>query len=193
MSVMFLPTTCIALLLTVVSWMHAVPAYAHRSSTHVRAVHTVLPSPVPLSPTPTIHVTASPSPTLKPRVVKKVKRAAGDSIQRFILSQINEYRTQYGLPAVTTNATTCSFAQARAKEITTNFTHEGFTTRIANHTLPYSSYHTVTENIAMTSDYTKVVTMWKNSSGHAENMRADTPFICVASSGNYYAFEGWKP
>jgi uncharacterized protein YkwD len=59
--------------------------------------------------------------------------------------------------------------------------------------MPYAKWSAITENIAMTSNYGDVVTMWKNSSGHAANMRADTPFVCVMQNGNYYAYEGMKP
>jgi len=45
----------------------------------------------------------------------------------------------------------------------------------------------------MNSDYRKVVPNWIASSGHAENMQKDTPYICIKSNGNYYAYEGWKP
>ena len=45
----------------------------------------------------------------------------------------------------------------------------------------------------MNSDYLEIVDGWINSPTHAENMRADTPFICVVQNGDYFAYEGWKP
>jgi len=109
------------------------------------------------------------------------------------MQKINEYRSSQGLGSVSTDSNTCSFARTRASEIVQSFNHDGFRSRISAKTLPYGAYHEVTENIAMTSDYTQVVTLWINSSGHAENMRKDTPFVCVEKSGNYYAYEGWRP
>ena len=59
--------------------------------------------------------------------------------------------------------------------------------------LDYHSWSKVTENIAETPNYAEVVNLWANSPGHAENMRADTPFVCVRQAGNYFAYEGMKP
>lgn len=115
-----------------------------------------------------------------------------DDKKHFIMNAINQYRASYGLQPVNMNDTTCNFAKIRAIEITSNFNHDGFNQRIQNHTLPYPSYSLVTENIAETSNYQEVVTMWANSPGHAANMRADTPYVCVESNSNYYAFEGWR-
>jgi len=109
------------------------------------------------------------------------------------MQKINEYRSSQGLSAVSTDSNTCGFAKTRAQEISSSFNHDGFTNRINSHTLPYSSYHQVTENIAMTSNYQEVVTMWVNSPGHAENMRQDTPFVCVERNGDFYDYEGWRP
>lgn len=108
------------------------------------------------------------------------------------MDAINAYRVSNGLAKVSQDPLTCSFATTRAKEIASNFNHDGFTSRINNHTLPYPSYHEITENIVMTSDYKEVVTIWINSPGHAENMRKDTPFVCVAKFGDYYAYEGLR-
>lgn len=94
---------------------------------------------------------------------------------------------------VSTDSNTCNFAQTRAGEITTNFSHSGFNDRISAHTLPYPSYSYVNENIAMNSNYQNVADSWINSPGHAENLQADTPYACVGINGKYYAYEGWKP
>jgi len=139
-----------------------------------------------LSPTPSLFLTQS-TPTTVPKKSEVVQ--SGGSF----ISQINAYRAQNGLGAVSTNSETCSFAAIRAQEIVSDFSHNGFTNRINSRTLPYSSYHEVTENIAMNSDASQIVTMWINSPGHAENMRKDTPYVCVAQSGNYFAYEGWHP
>jgi uncharacterized protein YkwD len=151
-----------------------------------------------LKPTlqPTVKPTATPSsiPTVKPTAIPTPTTSnLLDSTQQYLLDQINQYRADNGLSAVKADKNTCDFAKVRSEEIVSSFTHDGFTNRSNAHTLPYPTYHNVTENIAMTSDYKQVVTMWKNSAGHAANMRSDTPYVCVAYTGNYYAYEGWKP
>lgn len=110
-----------------------------------------------------------------------------------ILDKINAYRATQGLSPASEESSVCNFASVRAGEIATEFNHSGFRSRIEGKALPYTSYSEVTENIAMTSNPDEVVTMWINSPTHAENMRKNTPYICVRSSGNYYAFEGWRP
>jgi uncharacterized protein YkwD len=155
-------------------------------------VLTVKPSPTPIKSGPTMSPTSTPvliqsTPTTVPKK-SEVAQSGGSFI-----SQINAYRAQNGLGPVSTNSEVCSFAAIRAQEIASDFSHNGFTNRINSKTLPYSSYHEVTENIAMNSDASQIVTMWINSPGHAENMRKDTPYVCVAQSGNYFAYEGWHP
>ena len=88
---------------------------------------------------------------------------------------------------------TCAFAGTRAQEISVEFNHDGFSERVASKTVPYPGYSYINENIARTSDYRRVVDMWIASSGHAQNMRANTPYVCVAQYGTYYAYEGWRP
>lgn len=158
------------------------------------------PTPPPvLSPTPS--PSSSPSPVPTPEVPKALPvvqvlasqtTPASDAISQ-IISAINAFRNSNGLSNVSTNNETCAFAKTRASEISSSFNHDGFRNRLDGKSLPYPSFSQVTENIAMTSNPSNVVTMWINSSGHAENMKKDTPFVCVASSGNYYAYEGWKP
>jgi uncharacterized protein YkwD len=149
------------------------------------------PIPTPtLTPTPTKIPTPTPTPTKVPS--PGTQSLPTDSIQSYIMQKINDYRSSQGLSSVATDSNTCNFAKTRAQEITSNFNHDEFTNRINNHSLPYAAYHEITENIAMTSDYKEVVTMWINSPGHAENMRQNTPYVCVERSGNYYAYEGWR-
>lgn len=172
-----------------------------------KVVVTSTPSPIPTNnptpsskPTLTPTLTPEPSPTEPP--VKKeqetqenpsIANAKEQSHKDYILGKINEYRASQGVSAASPNTETCSFARTRAGEIASNFNHDSFTQKISSNTLPYPSYSLVTENIAMTSNYQDVVNIWINSGPHAENMRKDTPFICVEQNGNYYAYEGWKP
>lgn len=158
---------------------------------------TYLPTPTPTptsipTPTPTLMPTSTLTPTSAPITTPLPKSTTSDSVQSYILQKINDYRSSLGLSSVSTDPYTCEFAKVRAQEISTNFNHDGFTNRITNHTLPYPSYHQVTENIAMTGNYQEVVSMWINSPGHAENMRQDTPLVCVEKFDNYYAYEGWR-
>lgn len=173
---------------------------ARKSTLVAKAIKpTSSPTPTPTdTPTPTPTKKPTPTPTKKPsptptKTVTPVTEISGDPIKNYIMQKINEYRSSQGLSAVKTDSYTCDFAKVRAEEISHNFNHDGFRSRIDSHTLPYPSYHEVTENIAMTSDYKEVVTMWINSSGHAENMRRDTPLVCVEKFGNYYAYDAYRP
>lgn len=138
----------------------------------------------------TISVNSGPNiqsgPTIIPITAKIVTH------QEYIMGEINAYRHSLGLSSVQMNDVICNFAKVRAQEISVDFSHKGYEDRVANHTLPYT-YSISTENLAKTNDYTRVVTLWKNSPGHAENMRKDTPFVCVEEVGDYYAYEGMKP
>lgn len=156
-----------------------------------------------LTPTPTLTATITPAvsprpsitPTsrLKPKVVLTSAPAPEVSVKDDMMNEINSYRKSQGLSIVTIDSNACNFAVTRVGEIVSNFNHDGFTNRLNSHTLPYPTYTSVTENIAMNSNYRNVVNEWINSSGHAANLRADTTYACIGQSGNYYAYEGWKP
>lgn len=158
----------------------------------------IRPTGTQLAVSPTIKPVKPTKPVLPTKPEKQTVPAtesadqSGDPMS-FIMSEINKYRSSNGLSHVQTSDETCSFAATRASEIVANFSHDGFQSRIDSKTLPYASWSSVTENIAMTSKYTEVVSMWINSPGHAANMRQDTPFVCVHQSGNYYAYVGMKP
>lgn len=115
------------------------------------------------------------------------------NVSSYILQEVNAYRASLGLYQVQSSTQTCAFAQTRAQEITNGFTHDGFYNRVNNHTIPYSSWSRAVENIAQAPDYKEVVTLWKNSPGHAANMRDNTPYVCIMQNGSYYAYEGMRP
>ena len=140
-------------------------------------------TPLPLTPTATPSLTTTENTSATPEV----------SVQSYLMQKINEYRSSQGLSSVNTDTHTCNFAKTRVTEISSSFNHDGFRNRIDSKTLPYPTYSEVTENIAMNSDYKKVVQAWIESSGHAENMLKDTPLACVENLGNYYVYVGWKP
>lgn len=206
---LFFPLCILVLSLTVVFLHNDIPqvsptiSQAEASHTKDRkVVKKIVKRPSKIS-TPTRKPSATPTPTKRPTPTatrtptptksQPLAAPVTSSAQGFIMNAINDYRKSQGLSEVKIDKYTCDFAKTRAQEITSAFNHNGFRERIDGKSLPYPGYSSVTENIAMTSDYKKVVEMWINSSGHAENMRKDTPFVCVEQSGNYYAYEGWKP
>lgn len=129
-------------------------------------------------------------PTLTPTPIKS---GPTSSLRDILMAEINSFRKLKSLNPVSTDSYTCNFANIRAKEISTDFNHNGFNNRINNHTLPYPSYHYIVENLAQTSNFSSVVNMWINSSGHAQNLLADVIYGCVGNFGNFFAYEGWKP
>jgi uncharacterized protein YkwD len=160
-----------------------------------RTIRKLTPAPT-LSPSPTPQPSSAPQnsqPTSQSPTEAPKAGSPSNEVQAYIMGKINEYRASNGLSNVNVNTETCNFAKTRAGEIKSAFNHDGFRSRIDSKSLPYPSYSLVTENIAMTSNYKDVVNMWINSSGHAENMRKDTPFVCVEQDGNHFAYEGWKP
>jgi len=159
-------------------------AYAVRNEPTPTIIATVVPTrPAAPSLAPRSNIGSTQAPTVNPE----------NSIEQFLLQAVNDFRRANGLAPAVANSATCSFATTRAQEISTNFSHDGFSTRLNSHTLPYPNYALVTENIAQTGDYKAVVTLWANSPEHAANMRADTPYICIERSGSNFAMEGWKP
>lgn len=169
-------------------------AKAPTPTTTATPTPTVTPTKTPPLPTKIILTPTSGSGTDQSAVESKTQTSIQSlsTKQEFIMQKINEYRKAQGLGEVKTDSNTCAFAKIRSEEISKSFNHEGFRSRIDSKTLPYSNYSNVTENIAMNSDHTKVVESWTNSPGHAENMRKDTPFVCVENFGNYYAYEGLR-
>lgn len=106
-----------------------------------------------------------------------------------IITQINQFRASKNIPAVQADPLTCSFAALRVKEISTDFTHNGFYDRAKSKSMPYPRYKLATENLARTSKH-NAVEMWIKSPKHAANMLKNTPVVCVESYGDYYAYEG---
>lgn len=151
-------------------------------------------SPTPTKkPTPTPTKRPTPTPTKTQPATPITAAPSTNEVTNYIMNEINNYRKSLGLSTVQTSSETCNFAKIRAQEISTAFNHDGFNNRKNTGTLPYASWTAITENIAMTSDYKQVETMWQNSAGHAANMRANTPYVCVMQYGNYFAYEGMKP
>ncbi len=141
----------------------------------------------PPAPIPT--VTPMPSPTVTKPSVKEVE---AQTISLYI-SKINDYRILNGLSPLKEDQTVCLFANTRANEISSSFTHDGFSNRVSSRTLPYKTYSNIVENIAQEPNHSSVISLWINSAPHAQNLKADISYGCVGESGDYFAFEGWKP
>lgn len=155
-------------------------------------------TPTPtFAPTPTTVPTPTKTPTKAPTATPEKQQsnipANTTDTSLTLMNQINNFRATKGLAPLSTDGYTCAFATLRAQEIVGSFSHSGFDDRISNNSLPYPSYSSVAENIAMNSDPNQVVQKWIESAGHNENMSKDVPYGCVGKSGNYYAFEAWKP
>jgi uncharacterized protein YkwD len=142
--------------------------------------------------TPTPTKTQTP-PVTTPKQTETPPPENNPSPVGFIMNEINNYRKSHGLSEVRNDPHTCNFAGIRAQEIANSFNHDGFQERLNNNSLPYPGFSEVSENIAMHTDYKAVVQMWIGSPGHEANLRKNTPYVCVAQNGNYFAFEGWRP
>lgn len=141
------------------------------------------------TPVPIPTATPIPSPAITKPSVKKVE---AQTISLYI-SKINDYRISNGLSPLKEDSLSCAFADTRANEITSSFSHDGFSNRVSSRTLPYKTYSNIVENIAQESNRSSVVSLWINSAPHAQNLKADISYGCVGESGDYFAFEGWKP
>ena len=160
---------------------------------------TLTPTPTPTStptPTPSANTNTpasnqnfqslSPTPTT-------VLPAAQENWQSFMMGQVNSFRASKGLPSVSTNSETCSFAKTRLSEIGASLSHDGFRQRLDSNTMPYPGFSSVAENLAMHYDFQQVVPGWINSPGHNDNLSKDTPFACIERQGDYFVYEAWRP
>lgn len=114
-------------------------------------------------------------------------------IQDVMIEEVNSFRRIYQKDPIQKDTYTCDFAKIRSLEISSDFTHKGFDDRVTKKSLPYPSYSKINENIAMNSDYKKVVATWISSPPHAANLLDDITKGCISKNGNYYVFLGWNP
>ena len=136
-------------------------------------------------------LTTQPPQPLQPTVIQTSVPLS--EVSAYILNGVNDYRKSLRLSPVQSSSQTCAFATIRAQEIANGFNHNGFYNRVNNHTIPYDNWSHAVENIAQAPDYKEVVTLWKNSPGHAANMRDNTPYVCIEQYQSYYAYEGMRP
>lgn len=90
-----------------------------------------------------------------------------------VLTLVNRYRTQNGLPSLTLDASLCKAAETRAREIVSAFSHTRPNGASCFTVLSESgiSYGSAGENIAYGQDSaSEVMTAWMNSSGHRANI-----------------------
>ena len=163
-----------------------IPLVAPKTIKVAKITRSFTPPPT-LSPTPELRSDLNSSSTQGRTLVSQKQNTPN------LLQQINDFRVQNGKSPVAPEQITCAFATLRASEITTSFNHDGFENRVNSHSLPYSSYTSVAENIAFNSDSGQIVPGWINSPGHRENLLRDVPYGCVGSSGIYFVYEAWKP
>ena len=99
----------------------------------------------------------------------------------------NEYRRDQGLNTLGIEAALCTVAEQRAKEISTNFSHDGFEAAIDRNGVNRSA---VGENIASgpLSGVHFVQWAWDRSPGHRENMLRDWNAGCGGVYGKFAVF-----
>lgn len=170
-------------------------------SANIVSIVSVSPTPNILTPTPSSnpssHLSSGNSDVTLPQVINVSSSPAFPDVQvlnnkDYVFNAINDYRASKGLSILNNDSYTCDFAKLRVNEISNNFNHDGFNNRINGKTLPYPSYSSITENIAMNSNYKVVANTWINSPPHALNLEKDATYACVENEDNYYVFESWK-
>ena len=153
---------------------------------------------VPVS-TPTVlsTVTSYPSPSL---IVKKIStptpkitipQSTSTDITKQLFISINSFRQEHGLSQISQNASLCSIAQTRAKQLSESghLSHDGFITATQSQT----QFHHITEILQWfpePKDATYLVyTGWNASDAHREKM-LDSSWThgCAGTSQNYWVF-----
>ena len=100
----------------------------------------------------------------------------------------NSYRVSHGLNSLTINDGMCKIAAARAKEISTNFSHDGFESAVERSGITDKS--SFGENIASgpLSAVHFIEWSWDKSPGHKANMLGDWSDGCAGVYGRYAVF-----
>lgn len=95
-----------------------------------------------------------------------------DTYVNEVFRLVNQERAKAGKSALTLDSNLCRIADARAKEISTNYSHEGFDAYRAE---LYPSYHNyVGENITFGAiNPARAINKWMNSSKHRSNILND--------------------
>ena len=84
---------------------------------------------------------------------------------------LNNYRVSHGLNALTIDDTLCSIAKERAREISQNFSHDGFEAAVERHNLQKSAGENIASGPLTAVQF--VEWSWDKSPGHKANMLSD--------------------
>lgn len=164
-------------------------AFLPKQNTQIqtRAADTPLPifSPLPsLNPSPSPSPTHTPSPTPRPK--PKVTFKEGNSI----LENINIYRSSRGLSQLARHDGLCSYAQSRASQVQSYWSHGQFNADITNGTLKGACPDCIRygENLGKgLANSSVAVQGWIGSSGHRANIESSWDFGCGVLTTNGYA------
>lgn len=117
------------------------------------------------------------------------------TIEQSVYNQINQYRASQGLPTLNRNSALDNQARIHSTNMangSVSFGHDGFSTRLANSGLSYTS---AAENVAYNQGHsdpaTKAVQGWLQSSGHLANIKGNFTITGVGvakNSQNAYYF-----
>ena len=86
-------------------------------------------------------------------------------------SVLNNYRVTHGLNALGIDGTLCAIAAERAREISQNFSHDGFEAAAERHNLQKSAGENIASGPLTAVQF--VEWSWDKSPGHKANMLAD--------------------
>ena len=95
------------------------------------------------------------------------KMATADELN----STLNNYRVAHGLNALRIDGTLCAIAAERAREISQNFSHDGFEAAVERHNLQKSAGENIASGPLTAVQF--VEWSWDKSPGHKANMLSD--------------------
>lgn len=95
------------------------------------------------------------------------KMATADELN----TAMNNYRSAHGLGMLTNDATLCAIAAERAREISANFSHDGFEEAVTRHNLQKSAGENIASGPLTAVQF--VEWSWDKSPGHRQNMLSD--------------------
>ena len=84
---------------------------------------------------------------------------------------LNNYRVSRGLNALRIDGTLCAIAAERAREISKNFSHDGFEAAVEGHNLQKSAGENIASGPLTAVQF--IEWSWDKSPGHRQNMLAD--------------------
>lgn len=154
-----------------------------------------------------IHQSVQPNVTAKPNVETGLSQRLGSfgrkrasapttaALERSVLQQINQYRQQRGLSALSSNSVITQQARQHSQSMASsgNISHNGFEGRIKTigKTIPYrSAAENVAYNFGYSNPVAQAVNGWLNSPGHLQNIVGNFNLtgigVAKTSRGAYY-------